>query len=222
VLAIALALGGSLILASQIGARDAEQPAPSANRVAAPLPLFAGIRQRGAVLGSPMARVTLVEYADVQCPYCAEWARRTLPYVVDRYVRTGRVRLVFRGLAFLGSDSVLGLRAVVAAGEQNKLWPLLEELYERQGYENSGWVGEQLDDAVAAVPGLDQRRLDRVANSAATARALARNAHAAQLAGVGGTPSFQIGPTSGALRLIKLQSLGPEGIAPALDASLAR
>lgn len=186
------------------------------------MPLFAGIPQSGAVLGSPMAAVTLVEYADVQCPYCAEWARRTLPYVVDTYVRTGRVRLVFRGLAFLGSDSVLGLRAVVAAGEQNKLWPLLDELYARQGYENSGWVGEELDDAVAAVPGLDLRRLDRVANSRATERAVARNAHAAQLAGVKGTPSFQVGPTNGALRLIRLQSLGPEGIAPALDAALTR
>jgi protein-disulfide isomerase len=169
-----------------------------------------------------MAAVTLVEYADVQCPYCAEWARRTLPYVVDKYVRTGRVRVVFRGLAFLGPDSVLGLRAVVAAGAQNKLWTLLEELYERQGYENSGWVGEELGDAVAAVPGLDQRRLDRDAGSAATERVLGRNAHAAQLAGVGGTPSFQIGPTRGRLTLVNLRSLGPDGIGSLLDAALRR
>jgi protein-disulfide isomerase len=165
--------------------------------------------------------VTLVEYADLQCPYCAEWAREALPTVVSEYVRTGQVRIVFRGLAFLGAESELALRMVVAAGEQNKQWNLLEELYRRQGYENSGWVGDELD-AAAAAAGLHMSRLDRLAWSDGTTRAIAAGARAAQHAGVQGTPSFELGPTGGTLQPIRPSSLDAAGIRPALDAALAR
>jgi protein-disulfide isomerase len=156
--------------------------------------------------------VTLVEYADLQCPYCAQWAVQSLPAVVSKYVRTGRVRLVFRGLAFLGADSELALRMVVAAGAQNKQWDLIDELYRRQGYENSGWVSDELDAAATAL-GLDLRRLDSVAWSSSTTRAIAHAAHAAQRAGVQSTPSFEIGRTGGRMQVVH---------AEALDALLAR
>jgi protein-disulfide isomerase len=183
--------------------------------------LFAGVEQHGAALGSPHAPVTLVEYADLRCPYCAEWARQALPAVVSEYVRTGRVRIVFRGLAFLGADSELALRMVLAAGAQNKQWNLIDELYRRQGYENSGWVNDELPDAVAAV-GLDMQRLDGRAWSGATGRAVIRAARAAQAAGVQGTPSFEAGRTGGRLHPIRLGSLDASGIRPALDALPAR
>jgi protein-disulfide isomerase len=181
--------------------------------------LFAGIEQHGAALGSPHAPVTLVEYADLQCPYCAAWARDTLPSVVTEYVRNGRVRLVFRGLAFLGPDSDLALRMVIAAGAHDKLWNLVHELYRRQGYENGGWVAEELADAASAA-GVDSRVLERVAWSRATTRAVARSARAARTAGVEGTPSFELGRTGGRLVLVQLGSLRTEAIRQALDAAL--
>jgi hypothetical protein len=89
VLCTAAALAGALVAASVIGARD-EGPAPAPAAAPEPEPsLFAGIEQRGAALGSPRAPVTLVEYADLQCPYCAQWARDALPTLVDDYVRAG-------------------------------------------------------------------------------------------------------------------------------------
>jgi len=207
------------VVASQIGARDAKPDVAPVETKTSPL---AGIPQRGAALGSPMAAVTLVEYADVQCPYCAEWTRQTLPYLIESYVRTGKIRIVFRGLAFLGPDSVTGLRALVAAGAQNRLWNLVEELYSRQGYENTGWVRDELAGAVASVRGLDAHRLDAAAASAATRRTIAANARAAERAGVRGTPTFEIGPTGGPLRVLSVQSLEPSGIVAALDDALAR
>jgi protein-disulfide isomerase len=141
---------------------------------------------------------------------------------VSGYVRTGRVRIVFRGLAFLGADSEFALRMVVAAGAQNKLWNLLDELYRRQGPENSGWVSQELPAAAAAVSGLDLRLLDRVAWRTATDRRIVHSARAAQAAGIQGTPSFELGPTGGPLRVVHPGSLRPEGIRPALDAALAR
>jgi protein-disulfide isomerase len=178
--------------------------------------LFSGIEQHGAVLGRPDAPVTLVEYADLQCPYCAAWARDVLPGVVSDYVRTGRVRIVFRGLAFLGPDSELALRTVIAAGTQDKLWNLLDELYGRQGYENSGWVGDELAGAAAAV-GVDIRALDRKAWGRVTDRAVTRAARAAHAAGVQGTPSFELGRTGGPMQLVTSDELNSE-----LERALAR
>ena len=77
----ALVLGGSLIGASRLGT---EEGAASPSE---PLPsILDGIPQSGTALGSPEAPVTLVEYADLQCPYCAEWTHRTFPALVDQYV----------------------------------------------------------------------------------------------------------------------------------------
>ena len=80
--------------------------------------LLAGVPQQGIALGRPDAPVTLAEYADLQCPFCREWTLRTLPTLVADYVRKGDLRIEFRGLAFIGPDSLTALESAEAAGEQ--------------------------------------------------------------------------------------------------------
>jgi protein-disulfide isomerase len=189
---------------------------------AAAVGLFAGIPQQGLALGDPQAPVTLVEYADLQCPYCAAWARQTLPVLVRDYVRPGRLRIVFHGLAFVGPDSGSALTAAVAAGRQDHLWDVVDGLYERQGTENTGWFTQAvLDDVVGAVPGLDPRRLERDRTVSWTGNQIHAAAAAADAAGIRGTPSFQLGRTGGSLHLVALTSIGPDGLRPAIDAALA-
>jgi protein-disulfide isomerase len=159
-LAAVAVLSGALIAASLAASRGESAPAIPAPASSAAKSSFAGIPQQGAALGDPNAKVTLVEYADLQCPYCARWSTQTLPVLVDEYVRTGKVRIVFRGLAFLGPDSVRALRVTLAAGRQNRLWDVLERLYYRQGAENSGWATEAMLHEVAghrAVAGAARR-----------------------------------------------------------------
>ncbi len=212
--AAALAVG--LIATSQLGAREREAIPAATHPGHSSL---AGIPQRGIVLGDPHAPVTLVEYVDLQCPYCAEWAMRTFPVLVSDYVRMGKLRIVFHGLAFIGPDSDTALRTALAAGREDRLWDVVAGFYIRQGAEN-GWVTEGLVDDVVAEAGLDAGRL-RDARNASWVTAELRNAQAAaDAAGVQGTPSFQLGRTGGALELVKLRSLGPEGITPAIDALL--
>jgi len=223
VLCTAAALAGGLVAASVLGARD-EGSAPVSAAAPEPEPsLFAGIEQRGAALGSPRAPVTLVEYADLQCPYCAQWARDALPTLVEDYVKPGTLRIVFSGLAFIGPDSDKALRTALAAGRQNHLWDVVHGLYARQGHENAGWVTDALVVGIAAaVPGLDGELLLEKGMGSSVELEIARAANAAQAAGVSSTPSFQVGPTGGRLDLVRVDSLGPGGIVPAIQAVLAR
>jgi protein-disulfide isomerase len=214
-LAAVAVVSGALIAASVVASRGESAPV-SAAAGPAPERSFAGIPQQGAALGDPNAEVTLVEYADLQCPYCAQWSRQALPVLVDEYVRAGKVRIVFRGLAFLGPDSVKALRTAVAAGRQNRLWNVVEGLYSRQGAENSGWVTDAMLHEVAghrAVAGSSAPWVDRE---------LTKSAAAAQAAGIAGTPAFQVGRTGSPLELVQVNSLGPDGLRPAIESALAR
>jgi protein-disulfide isomerase len=220
-----------LVTASQIGAGAAtETKTDNASAAVARVPAsparrspLAGIPQQGVVLGSPMARVTLVEYADLQCPYCGRWARETLPVLIRDYVRTGKLRIVFNGLAFLGPDSVKALRTLIAAGRQNHLWDLVHGLYARQGAENSGWVTDKLlTDVSSEIRGLDRAKMISASRKHWVEAEMTRAAAAAEAAGVTGTPSFQVGPTGGQMQAVQLASLAPDGIVPAIESALAQ
>ena len=47
----------------------------------------------------------MVEFADLQCPFCAEYTKNVVPTIVNRYVRPGKLRIEFRPLTFIGPDS---------------------------------------------------------------------------------------------------------------------
>jgi protein-disulfide isomerase len=221
--ALAGLLAAALVGASMLGARD-DHRAPAqtvfADDTAA---ILGGIPQKGRVLGRPDAPVTLVEFADLQCPYCAQWSQQAFAELVRDYVRPGKVRLVFGGVAFLGPDSEQALRFALAAGRQGKLWNVVHLLYAYQGPENSGWVSDQLLRGIgAATPGFSTDEAIDEAASAPVHEEIESVAGEASSLGVNGTPAFAAGRTRGELRLIELRSLDAEGLRPALDALLAK
>lgn len=230
VAAVATAAAVALLLASVLTNRD-DRTTPVAAEAGELLvagttesrTLLAGIPQEGVALGRRDAPVTLVEFADLQCPFCAEWSRAAFPEIVRDYVRPGQVRIVFRGMAFIGPDSDEALRFALAAGGQGKLWNVTHLLYENQGGENEGWVSGDLLEAVGrAVPGLDVERTRAETSASAVDAELAAAAETAAEMGVRGTPSFALGPTGGPLRLVTLDGLDAPALRPALDALLAR
>jgi protein-disulfide isomerase len=222
--AVAALIAAALIAASLLGARsaDGEAVTPSSTLAGEPT-LLHGIPQRGTALGSPKAPVTLVEYADLQCPFCAQWARNAFPELVRDYVRTGRVRIVFRGLAFVGPGSETALRAALAAGEQGRLWDTVHLLFANQGPENGGWVTEDLLARIgAAVPGLDGARMLHGRWSPAVDDGLGAAAAAAERDRISGTPSFLVGPTGGELHPVVVTSLDAAPFRAHLDELLGR
>lgn len=219
---VAAIAASALIGASLLGSgSENEPPLTSAVDVTQGRdPLLRGIEQDGLALGSPDAPVTLVEYADLQCSYCAQWAREAFPTIVDDYVRTGRVRVVFRGLAFIGPDSETALRAALAAGNQDRLWDVVHALYSRQGAENAGWVTDDLLRSLGSA-GLDAERMLAEARSPFVERELDAAARAARAAGVPGTPYFEAGETGGTLAPLRPQGLDAASFAAELDRLLA-
>lgn len=118
--------------------------------------LFKGVPQHGLALGAATAPVTLVEYLDLQCPWCGKFARETFPMVVSQFVRPGKVRVEIRPLDFVGADSIRGRNALLAAAEQNKAFHFAALLYANQGTENTGWLnGDMVRAAAVSISGLD-------------------------------------------------------------------
>jgi protein-disulfide isomerase len=154
--------------------------------------LFRGIPQHGVELGNPRAPITVTELADLQCPFCGESARGEWPKVVSRYVRTGKVKLVFRNLAFLGPDSLTGARMAAAAALQDKMWQFVDLVYRNQGEENSGWVTDAYVRRIGVAAGLDVPRALAERRSIAATQLLVDAKAAARAARARETPTFVI------------------------------
>jgi protein-disulfide isomerase len=184
--------------------------------------MFAGIPASGLALGKPDAPATLEEFIDPQCPFCAQFSRDVLPTVVKDYVRTGRLRLVLRPEAFIGKDSVTGARAVVAAGEQNKAWPFLEQIFANQGQENTGYMTEEfLRKMASQVPGLDTDKLIATATSNAVVAPLQAVDARASKYKLDSTPSFLLTVGSGTARPLA-SNLEAAGFTASLDQRLGQ
>jgi protein-disulfide isomerase len=216
---LAGALVAVLALTTRTGSKATAAGPAGVTRVTT---MLAGIPQQGEALGSRQAPVTLIEFADPQCPFCAAWARSALPVIVRRYVRPGKVRILFNGMAFVGADSATALRTALAAGRQNRFWNVMELLFENQGTENAGWVTDSLLRSIGdAVPGLDTQKMLDDRESAAVDRALVQAETLSEEAGVDSTPTFAVGKTGGTLQIVKVSSLDASALTPSLDAALA-
>jgi len=83
----------------------------------------------GSSKGAADAPVVMVDFSDFQCSYCAKFAKETLPRLEERYIRTGKLRLVFRHLAILGEASVTASLAAACAQDQGKFWEYHNTLF---------------------------------------------------------------------------------------------
>jgi protein-disulfide isomerase len=184
--------------------------------------LLQGIPQSGNILGSRTAPVTLVEYVDLQCPYCQEFETQAMPALIAGYVRTGKVKIEARPIAFIGPDSQRGRTAAIAAGEQNRLFNFMQILYLNQGSENTGWLNDQMvTSAAASIPGLGVSRLLTVSSSAAVKAQAATFDQQAATDKVQATPTILVGKSGAALRQVTLTSPGDEqSVASAINAAL--
>ena len=187
----------------------AEQGAVEANA------LFKGIPQSGLVLGKPTAPVTMEMFIDVQCPICRDYEVNSLPTIVQKYIRTGKVQLHLQPWAFIGDQSHTGRLAVIAASFQNKGFEYAKVLYDNQpdNSENTGYLDDNwMARMAASVNGLDVQKVMSQKNGSGASAIASKVDALAKKANVQGTPTVLIGPTGG-----KLQDIMPPGYAPTLQ-----
>jgi protein-disulfide isomerase len=211
---IAVAAAAALVVVALLARTDSSAPATEA-----PVVDLGGVPQEERVLGSPAASVTLVEWADPQCPACRTYTEEFFPVVVDEYVRPGTVNTEFRGFPFIGEDSVKAYRFLLAAGQQNRLWDLQEALYRNQGGENEGWVTDELIRELASdIDGLDVDQLFVDAEREDIVAEADGAEAAGQAAGILGTPTLQI--VIGDAEPYEIQVANVEQLRAALDDAL--
>ena len=182
--------------------------------------LFKGIPQHGLTLGDAKAKATLIEFADLQCPYCAQYNNQALPTVVNKYVRAGKLRYQLHFRSFLGPDSVKAAGAAAVASQENRLYQFADLFYHRQGEENSGYVTPAFIRGIASGAGVDP---SKAAAAAANPKGQPLVAQAEKLAsqlGSSSTPSFYLRLASGRLVPVNPQALDGQAMSQAIDAAL--
>lgn len=95
------------------------------------------------VLGDPGAKVTLVEFGDYQCFFCNKFFHDTEADIIENYVNTGKVKVVFKDYTIIGQDSVNAAHGAHCAGEQGLFWQYHDALYENWDGENTGWAAPE-------------------------------------------------------------------------------
>ena len=93
------------------------------------------------ILGSESAPITIVEFGDYQCEACYAWFHNTRDTLIENYIETGKAKLIFVDLPFLGRDSPTSAQASYCAEDQGQYWEYHTMLYTFQdGHPDSGWA----------------------------------------------------------------------------------
>ena len=174
---------------------------------------LAGIPQSGNVLGKASAPITLIEYGDLVCPICRDFAVTTEPGIIKALVKTGKAKLEFRGFetaSQTANNSEYPATQVAArsAGLQGREWNYILLMYREQPQTLNGQPAEEvsyitpkyLQDLAAQVPGLNLIKWQANLGSQSLANDVTVDGQAALASGAQGTPAVTVtGPKGTAL-----------------------
>ena len=149
------------------------------------------------VLGSPNAPITIIEFSDFQCPFCARFSAQTLPLLSEQYIQTGTVKLVYRDFPIQNShpNAVPAAVAAECANEQGHFKPMHDMLFANQAQ----WSGQDTSQAVALFNQyagelqLDHEVFDTCLTTGKYVNEILMDLEDGRAYGVTGTPNFFIG-----------------------------
>lgn len=146
----------------------------------------------GATRGSAKAALTIVEYTDFECPFCARYVRESYPSLIREFVDAGRVRYVLRHLPLesIHPSARGAAQAAECARQQGKFWEMHDRLFA-----NPQALSRADLERTAEALGLGMPAFRQCVDSPAAAQAVSRDVEEAMRAGVTATPSFIIGAT---------------------------
>ncbi len=171
------------------------------------------------VLGDLSAPVTVIEYSDFQCPFCGRFFSQTESQVRENYIKTNKVKFVYRNFAFLGAESKAAANAAECAKDQGKYWDFHDALFTaeiKDGQESNGNLNRSLFMSIASQLKLNADQFGSCLDSNKYAEKVAADYAGAQTLGVQATPTLFVNGT-------KVEGAVPyEQFKATIDAALAK
>lgn len=149
------------------------------------------------IIGNPDAPITIIEFSDFQCPFCARFHTQTLPLIMNEYIQEGKVKLVFRDFPIqsIHPNALPASVAAECANEQSKFKEMHDALFENQ----NEWNNQETADALALFSQyateikLDQEVFDACLTSGKYIEEIRNDLEDGREYGVSGTPGFFVG-----------------------------
>ena len=149
------------------------------------------------IRGNIDAPITIIEFSDFQCPFCARFHSQTLPMLLENYIDTGKVRLVYRDFPIQGihPNALPAAMAAECSHEQGKYWEYHDKLFENQNQ----WNGMDTTSLItvfnqyALAIDLDQEQFGNCITSGKYLDEIQHDLSDGRAYGVSGTPGFFIG-----------------------------
>ncbi|MFB5620622.1 MAG: thioredoxin domain-containing protein [Nitrosopumilus sp.] len=149
------------------------------------------------IIGNPDAPITIVEFSDFQCPFCARFHTQTLPLIIEEYIEQGKVKLVFRDFPIqsIHPNALPASVAAECANEQNKFREMHDVLFEKQNEWNKLETGDALSlfNQYATEIKLDEEQFDSCLSSGKYIPEIKKDLEDGRDYGVSGTPGFFVG-----------------------------
>ena len=193
----------------------------------------------GSTVGDPNAPVTMHIYSDFQCHFCKIFHEETLPLIVDDFVRTGQVKLVFHDFPRLGTnssiadpddftvelldtnnESSISAQAAMCAAEQDEYLDMTDRLFANFSGVQSGGFSRSNVDRIASDVGLDTDAFGVCMDSQRHVPTLAASIDQGMGVGITATPMFILDNGSGEPNVIQQTAEGYNLIKRQIEVSI--
>ena len=142
------------------------------------------------ILGNPNAPITMVEFGDYQCTFCSKFFHETENPIITNYIKTGKVKVLFKDFIILGQDSINAANAAHCANDQKLFWEYHSMLYNNWAGENTGWADLTHLHEFANTLGLDMDVFSTCMSDLKWNELVNLSSKDGQKLGVSGTPTF--------------------------------
>ncbi len=175
------------------------------------------------IIGNPDAKITIIEFSDFQCPFCARFNSQTLPLILEEYIEQGKVKLVFRDFPIqsIHPNALPAAVAAECANEQGKFKDMHDKLFDNQ----NEWNRQETVDALslfsqyATEIQLEKEAFDSCLTSGENIDEIRKDLEDGRDYGVTGTPGFFIGNDQ--IGYVELKGAQPfESFKKVIDAQL--
>jgi protein-disulfide isomerase len=172
------------------------------NRIITLNPNLPPVESQGYVMGSPNAKIELIEFGDFECPGCGQYAEWVEPDIRTEYVNTGKIRFRFIDFPLVNAhrNTLNASNAAACGDEQGKFWEMHDRIFATRDQWSIFVNGPESADPdkyfrsiARQIPGIDGAKFDECLSSRRNLAKIQSHLKLGETRGVGGTPTFQLG-----------------------------